>query len=180
MDNKFIPITELVQPNKNLKVYQIQPHKNSSTIVHVGNMEKVYDIDIHTFEIDNLKCYITNKIYNLDLLCESLLLESPQIQIIDILYCVNDNNYPSAHLSINFHPTFSNIDKNKLETIYITEKDKVVHIDGYYTISFHLNNGKVIILDDKYEFTDKDTMLVDLYEYANDEDVINFTNKNIK
>ncbi len=172
----FIKITDLKHSNINTekKIYQVQPHKSSIVILHVGNMQKIYDINISTFNTpNNYTCHIINKIYDIDLLNEQLLNSNSQIQLITVLICLNKNNYPSAFLSFNFHP-------KKLETNYLSTKDNIIHIDGKYSISLHLNNKKIIKLEDVDEFIDNDNMMIKLYGLVFDEDVINLINKNVK
>jgi len=176
MSDNFINITEIkhTEINTGKKVYQVQPHKNSIVIMHVGNMPKIYDINISTFDTpNNFTCHMINKIYDIDSLNEQLLCTESQIQLITVLICINKNNYPSAFLSFNFHP------KN-LETEYLSTKDTNIHIDGHYSISLHLNNKKVIILDIIDEFIDIDDIMTSLCEALIDEEVINLINKNAK
>lgn len=174
---KMIPITELI-PNNNIKVYQIQPSQKSAKIMYVGDMQKLYDVNIHTFDVENLKCRMVNKIYNIDNLCENLLGDTCKIPLISVLYCVSDN-CPMAFLSLNFHPGFGQINKIELETKYLSNENMMVMIDGHYTISLHFNNKKMIVLDDDYEYVDNDDMMRDLFGYANDSDVVEIVKKYI-
>jgi hypothetical protein len=173
----MIPITELI-PNNTIKVYQIQPSQKSAKIMHVGDLPKMYDVNIHTFEIENFKCTMVNKIYNMDNLCGNLLNDTFKISLISVLYCVNDN-CPVAFVSLNFHPSFGKIDKNELESKYLSSENMIINIDGFFTLSLHLNNKKMIILDDDYEYQNNDDMMADLFGYANDNDVVEIIKKYI-
>lgn len=173
----MIPITELL-PNNIIKVYQIQPSQKSAKIMHVGDMKHMYDVNIHTFDVENLKCCMVNKIYNMDNLCENLLNDAPKIPLISVLYCVNEK-CPVAFVSLNFHPSFGQIDKSELENKYLSYENIVVKINGFFTISLHLNNKKMIVLDDDYEYQNNDVMMTDLFGYANDNDVIEIIKKYI-
>lgn len=179
MEDDFISITQIKSTtvlNQNddnaIKVYQIHPYQNYINIMHVGSMPKMYDINIHSFNISNsYTCYMVNKIYNISLLNEQLIQSYPLVELISVLYCVNNNNYPSAYLAINFHP--------QLEKEYLSSKDNIINIMGHYSISLHFNNGKAVIIDDNYEFDNKDSMLLELHNYATDTDIISLINNNI-
>lgn len=178
MSDSFINITKIKSTNTNdnsLKVFQVQPYKNSVTIMHVGNMVKLYDINMHTFDIgDKFMCHMVNKIYDIQLLWEKLLYVEPMIQIISILICEKNNNYPFAHLCINFHPIFDNINKDTIESTYLSSKDNIINIFGKYSISLHLKSGKMIYLDSDYEFLNRESMITDLAEYLLDDEIIKF------
>jgi len=181
MTDTFINITQIKSTNndKLFKVYQIQPQINFATIMHVGNMEKLYDIELHAFNIeDKFTCHLVNKIYDLQLLCEELLCPEPKIQIICILICVAGNEYPFAHLTINFHvhPKFEEINKDTLELKHLSSKNNIINIIGKYSISLHFNNGKMVYLEENYEYVDKQTMVTDLCEYMLEEEIINLLN----
>jgi len=183
MTDTFINITQIKPTNndKLFKVYQIQPQINFATIMHVGNMEKLYDIELHTFNIeDKFTCHLVNKIYDLQLLCEELLCPESKIQILSILICTMGNDYPFAHLAINFHvyPIFEEINKNileskHLESKHLSSKDNIINIIGKYSISLHFNNGKMVYLEENYKYVDKQTMVTDLCEYMLEEEIIN-------
>jgi hypothetical protein len=176
MSNNFINITQIKhnEINTGKPVYQVQPKKNSIIIMYVGNMSKIYDINISTFDTpNNFKCHMVNKIYDTESLNQQLFATESQIQLITILICINENNYPSAYLSFNFHPT-------KLEKEYLSTKDNIIHINGNYSISLHFNNKKVIILDIINDFIDIDTIITNLCEVLIDEEVIDLINTNTK
>lgn len=175
MSNNFINITQIkhTEINTGKKVYQVQPHKNSIVIMHVGNMPKIYDVNISTFDTNNFTCHMVNKIYDIDLLNEQLLCAESQVQLITVLICINKNNYPSAFLSFNFHPV-------KLETEYLSTKDNVIHINGHYSISLHFNSKKLIVLDIITEFIDINDVMTTLCEILFDDEIINLINENVE
>ena len=166
----YMHITELKPNNNNatVNVYQIQPQKNLATIMQVGILSKVCDINMHTFQIENkYTCHIINKIYDIELLQGNVLRDDPSIQILSIIICLNNNDYPFAHISINFHfEQIKDIQQN------LSTKDNIIPISGSYSLSLHLNNGKMVYLESDYKFIDKKTMVTDLCEYITDPDIL--------
>ena len=145
------------------KVYQIQPQNNKATIMHVGNLSKIFDQNIKTFDIQKFKCHMTSKIYDIDTLQPYLSIK--QIPIINISICINNNNYPSAHLSYNFIP-------NNIGDEYVSTKENIILIDGNYTITLHLINGKYTTLETNIKYTNPQTMMDQLIAYLCDDSVM--------
>lgn len=167
MTQEFIQITQLISDNtQHDNVYQVQPRSNHVIIMHVGNMPKLYDININTIDLDtNLKCHIINKMYNTQLLNEQLLTSKPLVQIITILICLS-NNGPRASLSFNFTP-------KTLPKQFISSKDNIINIPGQYSISLYLNNNKTVCLETLNNFEDNEAIMLKLCGYLFDENIIN-------
>lgn len=171
MDDEYVKIMDIVKDdNKNdvvndnlIKVYQLQPYKNSALIMHVGNMINVFDQNIHTIDIENLKCHIVGKIYDNDKLEKHL--DNKIIPIITVLICKDNNNYPSAYLSYNFN--VKNVENN-----YLSTKDNKIFIDGNYSISLHLINKKYVVLECMDDYVGQDDMMEQLTKYLLDEEIL--------
>lgn len=139
------------------KIYQIQPHKDNIVIMHVGNMPSLHNVNIKTVDVNDFICHFVSKIYD-----EELLMNTPDVlPIIQVLICINENKYNSAHLSYNFHTS----DRTT------STKDNINKIIGKYSISLHYNNKKIIIFDD-IEFIDYNTMIMDLYDLLLSDSII--------
>jgi hypothetical protein len=54
----------------------------------------------------------------------------------------------------------------------LSTRDNIIPISGKYSISLHLNSGKMVYLESDYQFEDKPTMVTHLYEYLMDTNVL--------
>lgn len=139
------------EENLGQPAYQIQPQPNTdkAIIIEVGKLAEQTDILINQFNISsNEKCIITSSIYHLNDLKE---LESDcKFPLIKIY--VNYNNQkkliPIGCMILFFH-TYVHIKEKKGIDEYLSTKDNKKLLSGFYSISFHFDNKKIIMENTK-------------------------------
>jgi len=133
------------EENEGYPIYQIQPDKKGSYIIQVGRVENVHDILINKFDISEVeKCIITSSIYKLEDLKE---LESKcSFPLIKIIVNHNNNNklYPVGCMILFFH-TFDHIKEKEGIEKYISNKDNLMLLNGFFSISFHFKENKLVL-----------------------------------
>ena len=154
MTDKYINLSDL-KANKiddhydGYPVYQIQPdvHNSRAVIIEVGRFKKgdVPDIIINKFDVSTKqRCIMASSIYSLDELKNiETTCSFPLIKIV-----VSHNNEsklnPVGCMILFFHTFNHSKDKRSIESYISTNNDKI-WLDGFFSISFHFNDKKVIL-----------------------------------
>lgn len=132
-------------------VYQIQSKSNNSIgyIMNVGLFTKVSDVIINKFNISTqIACIMMSCIHDKNnLKSRSNFCEFEMIKIL-----INHNNgikiSPIASMFLNFN-TFDHKVKKKSIMEYVSTKDNKKKLEGFFTITLHFKDKKVIL--EKYK-----------------------------
>lgn len=127
--------------------YQIQPEPNTNraNIMAVGRLSERTDILINQFNIDTkTNCVITSSIYYLTDLKE---LEADcRFPLIKIYVNYKDGEQLKLiGCMILFFHTFVHLKEKRGIDEYISEKDNRVSLNGFFSISFHFGNQKIMM-----------------------------------
>ena len=193
MENEFINVTEF-RTNINYindtdhgmenSIYQVQPedYSNNAVIMKVGNFKKTSDVLINKFNISpSVHCIIVSSIHdNNDLIKMSNHSNFEMIKII-INYSNTNKLYPICYIKLLFHTT-ENINNNTISK-YLSTNDKKIKLNGYFSISFHSNEG-VTILENFKEYKKTSDMISKMIYYLTTNKIRNIihdmTKKNLK
>jgi hypothetical protein len=175
-------VTHIGKSDTEVSVYQIQPLKNTSyaIIKEVGKFEESLDILINTFEISTRE---KNIIVSIAMSKKDLVYIENKFRFPIFKLTTNYNNgqrlKPVSAMFFNFH-TFehhqSNIDGDSICN-YLTNKDAVdKKLNGYYSISFHFNENKIIL--EKFKTCDNTILMIDkMIEYLASDKIREIVNK---
>ncbi len=173
MDNEYIDISKLKvnyldenYEEKNDPVYQVQPiiNTNKATIMEVGKFKKVPEVLINQFDLSpKERCLILSSIFNKNDLQK--ISKKCSFSIIRILVNYNSGKKlkPIGCLMLFFH-TFAHYKKSICITEYLSSEDNIVKLDGYFSISFHYDEKK-IILENSREYCGTPKMIDKMIAY---------------
>jgi hypothetical protein len=155
-------------------VYQLQPilGERNIKILHVGILNKVHDVIINRFDLSmRVNCILISCIYTINSLQE---IESGcRFPICKIIINHNDGVKlsPICTICLNYH-TFEHKQNNKSISEYVSNKDDIIKLYGYYSISLNYDK-KITILETIKEISDMNSIFSKMIKYIKSDVVQN-------